>query len=180
MTTWYSDHYSSGVAQSAKPDPFVAIKSSKRHSRMRVSRAEVDLTAQATADGDIIRLMTLKSNDRIYSIKNASDGGATALTTWDLGVYATGDDNDGAVLDINMFGAALDEDTGYAMTERILTDANINDEDIGMELWELVNLGAATTYSADPVINMDLCVTILNGLALGSRNTTIVEYTSGA
>jgi len=180
MAVHYSDHFGTGVDIQAIVDPRTATSSGKKHSRKRISRAEIDMGASTVADDEVARLLTLKSSDRIFSIRDCCDGSATALTTVDLGIYATGDNNDGAVLDRTLFGSGLDAAAGYALTERVLTDANVNDEDVGLTLWELVNLGAVTTYSADPVINMDLCYTYLNGVTVGARHTVIVEYTSGA
>jgi len=178
MAVHYSDHFGTGVDIQAIVDPRTVTSAGKKHASKRIARAEIDMGASTVADGEVCRLLTLKSGDRIFSIKDACDGSGTALTTVDLGIYLTGDNNDGAAVDIDLFGAALDCDVGYALTERVLTGSQV-DEDTGKTLWELLDLNAAT-LTEDPLVEYDLCYTYLNGVTVGALHTVIVEYTSSA
>lgn len=181
MATWYSSNYGTGANVTALADPFEAVSSGVRHSRMRHCICHVLQTDGGIAEADKVIFATLKSSDRLISIKLAADGAHTAGQDIDLGLYLSGENHDGAVLDADLFGGSLDLGAGFALTENILTGV-LTDEDIGKALWEMVVLGADPfSYTEDPVVNFDVVGTIDTvGAGAGGEILCLLQYVSGA
>ncbi len=159
------------------------------HSQMRRSLAK--MTVGTTADAsDQLRMLTMQSNARIYSVLWASDGNSTNGTA-DLGWYLSGAAHAGALpstnsvdafsdsaYDIKTATAAATASSGTRIEAFELGDYDT--EDMGKELWELINVSDASTYTVDPVVNYDLTWTIVE--AVTAQVVTVqleVLYTVG-
>jgi hypothetical protein len=183
-STYFSDHYGSsdtgtpGDAITALPNPRRAVTAGIKHARKRVNICWLDTTGEDPVDGDVYRFCTMKSTDRIISIKAACDGTFSGSTDLSLGIHLAGDNNDGAVVDFDLFAAALDVGAGFVLTENVVVGA-LTDEDIGKMLWEQCDVGASS-YGSDPGVEFDITGTIANQGAAGGEVLVIVEYTSSA
>jgi hypothetical protein len=106
-------------------------------------------------------MLTLKSSDRLYSLLFSCDGASTAGDA-DLGIYLTGDAHDGALPHADChdaFGTALATDTGANRVEKFVGVA-FDEENMGLQMWELVNIVAAATYAEDPGGTFDITFTM--------------------
>ncbi len=169
MATMYSNHYNSSgsvedgvgtLAEAMPRDAGQRIGAGWAHSRMRRSHARVGIGSDA-AIGDEVRMLTLKSSDRLYSLLVTQDGGATACDG-DLGIYLSGSANDGALPHADChdaFGTALVLDTAANRIERFETGP-FDTENMGLQMWELVNIVASSTYDFDPIKNFDITFTM--------------------
>jgi hypothetical protein len=179
MANWYSSNYGSGANVTSYPDPFATVSSGVKHARLRHSICHALLTDGGIAESDKVVFSTLKSGDRLISIKLAADASFTIGQDMDLGLYKSGDRHDGAVLDADLFGGSLDLGAGFALTENILSGV-LTDEDIGKTLWEMATIGAQS-YTVDPVEDWDVVGTIDTvGAAAGGEILCLLTYVSGA
>lgn len=163
MARHYSDHFHatgvvSTLAGTLALDPSVKIDAGRAGAPRMIKRARVNIGTAAQI-GDEIRLCSLKSGARVYEVRLVSDGGATAFTA-DLGLYKSGTNHDGAVIDADLFGSALVVSTAitYASSDQFIESTNLTDQDRGKYLWELADLGAGT-YSSNPVEMWDIVLT---------------------
>jgi hypothetical protein len=130
------------------------------HARVRRTHAIVGLGTVAGI-GDEVRMLSLKSNDRLYSLLFCCDGQSTAGNA-DIGIYRTGAAHDGALPHADChdaFATALAMDTGANRVEKFAGVA-FDEENMGLEMWELVNIVAAATYSEDPGGSFDITLTM--------------------
>lgn len=185
MSRAYSDHFDpTGVATLTGTTDFVEgqkVASGKKHSRLRVSIARATVGTAGMTQGDELRMMRMRSSDRLIRLNVNSDGGSTNYAA-DIGLYLTGADGDGAVVDVDLFAAADAIASGNAM-EDMLGSANgantVTDEDRGKTLWEMAALGAAS-YTTDPKIDFDIVLTATTtGITVVNEVTLIAEYLSG-
>lgn len=152
MATYFSDHYNvlddAGLSQTSA-DMSHRAASGTKHARVRYSRAS--LTALlTTASSDVARLMTLKSNARIHAIYIQS-GGEAAAGACNVGLYKTGVNHDGAVVDADLFASASTAPSAdTARTEIMVQAGTLTDEQRGTRLWELAG------ESSDPQIEYDI------------------------
>jgi len=186
----FSDHFNSsgtvGPGEGALAEA-LGLDSQRRagggigHSRLRWKRAKITVGTDVGI-GDQIRMMSMKSGDRIHEFYFTSDGGTTAGAV-DIGVYETGIAHDGALPSANCVDqwstTAVTVTTAVARVTRFaLGDvASINRGDA---LWEMVNLSDAATYTVDPLISFDLTMTATIAFT-ASVATMLFEvfYTSG-
>ena len=151
------------------------------HARVRRTHATVGLGTVAGV-GDQVRMLQLKSGDRLYSLQFSSDGGNDAGDA-DLGFYKTGSAHDGALPSTNSVdcfsSTAIAVDTAATRTE-LFQAGDFDDENVGLQVWELINVSDAGTYAADPGGTFDITFT----MTVASTTTiSIVQleayYTSG-
>jgi len=158
------------IARDATP---FFIPNWRKHSRVRRSHARIGLGSACTAS-DEARMLTLKSSDRLYSLLLSSNAGATASDA-DLGWYITGDANDGALASTNSVDAfsstAEATDTAHARVE-VFAGGDYGFENMGLQVWELINLSDAATYTEDPQIDFDLTFTITTAATVA---TSIID-----
>jgi len=154
MTDYYSEHYSANVGSTGHFTTLLnthkAVGVGKKHSRIRRSAAYLTVpSAQDLADDDVIRLLDLRSNDRLYSLLFSMDGNWGATTTFNVGLYLKGDYNNGAVVDEDLFGSAIDWSAAVTRVDYFKEAATLDDWDRGKQVWELAVIGAATD-TVDP------------------------------
>jgi hypothetical protein len=168
---FFSSHYNTsgttenGVGAFAEElpiaDPAVRISAGLSHSRVRRSHAKISF-GSAFGVGEVGRVLTLKSSDRLYSLLVSFDGGATAADA-DLGIYLSGSNHDGALpaaACVDAFSStAIVVDTAANRVESFEL-GDYDTENIGLQMWELVNITAAATYTADPKVDFDICFTV--------------------
>jgi hypothetical protein len=151
------------------------------HARVRRTHARVGLGTVAGI-GDQVRMLTLKSSDILYSLQLSTDGAGSAGEA-DLGWYKTGAAHDGAIPSTNSVDAfsttALVLDTAATRTEEFQA-GDYDDENVGLQVWELINISDAATYTSDPGGTFDITFTMTEAVA---GAVTIVQleafYTAG-
>ncbi len=171
MATWFSDHYTeTGVDQSSLPvlPATSAPDSSVDGGRLYIMRAFVSITTGTT--GDELRLWTMRSSDRIHFFNVFCDGGFDNASTLDFGFYATGDNHDGAVVgDVDVLSKGIDITSAIDAWDasELFNDNSLDGTDRGKKVWELINVGAASTYAQEPNVALDV-------VALFTANVTTI------
>jgi len=182
MAIFYSDHYSPLVGET---NHFTTINSIQpavnvgfKHSRVRRTSCLLSVpSGQDLGSADQIRLFDLSSNDRLIEIRTSMDGNWGGTSTFDLGLYTKGTADDGAVVDINLFGRASDWQNAIARTDDFTTGA-LDTWDRGKALWELANIGvAATTYGTTTNAIWTVVATTTQDI---SDNSSAVEFMAEA
>ncbi len=154
MATFYSNHYSGAVGSTGHfttlDAPVPAVPAGFGSARYRIKRAELEVPLSTDlGSGEIFRLMDFKSSDRIEQIFFSMDANFGATTTFSIGLYEKGSNNDGAVIDLNLFGSAIDWSGEIAYVDYFDQSTTLDGWDRGKELWDLANIGGGT-YSSDP------------------------------
>lgn len=177
MSNWYSDLLTeTGISQIALPSTPKINAAGVSHGRIRYKRCLWTGLALTTEE---VRLMTLKSGDRLLQLFMSTVAGTLPTAgDWDLGLYATGSNHDGAEEDHDIFGAANDATSAQARVD-IFTAGALTDRDRGRTLWEIASVGLAS-YTEDPLKEMDIVGTIDTSFTILAL-TCVVEaiYTSG-
>ena len=151
------------------------------HSRLRRTLAQVSIGTVAAA-ADQVRMLTLKSSDILHSVLFGPEGAGRAGDA-DLGWYLTGDAHDGALASAASVDAmsttALVFDTETVRAEKIFA-GDYASENLGKQIWELVNVSDAATYTADPGGTFDLTMTMTETMT-GTVTLVTLEalYTAG-
>jgi hypothetical protein len=185
MADYYSNHFANQADATRETNAAVAATaieldyrppSGLAHSRLRTKICHSQVTL-LLASADTLRLMTFKSNDRIHQLFLTSDD-AGATGDIDLGIYLAGNRHDGAVVDVDLFGA--DTDVNAAAISRVdQFDAGaLSDIHRGFMLWELAAIGDAT-YTADPQTQFDLVITVTELFAAATDIVVEAVYTAG-
>lgn len=180
MANFFSDWY---AASSAAADTGSILEPPKiapigtGHSRIRYARGEV--TVGDTALGDVLRFFHLKSGDRLLELLISVNAGWSASNSAELGLFTYQDDRAGAVLDVDLFGAAIDMSTAALDRTDCFALGAAAGVDRGKTLWELYALGAGGDTS-DPKVVYQFGVT-LNGNDDATSSTAVLEayYVSG-
>ena len=181
MATQWSDHF-------AAAQPGLTRDSERRagagigHGRVRYKRANVtlDLAPDDFAIGDVARLMTFKSSDRLFELFVSADGASTALTA-DLGLYQAGVSgaHDGAVIDADLFASALALNGAVARVDEFEEATTLTEFHRGLTLWEIAAIGEAA-YTVDPFLDFDLAFTCTADILTADENVVVEAfYTSG-
>lgn len=190
MANGFSNHYNSsgsiepGVGtftEAMGRDAGQLIGAGWSHSRMRRSHARMGIGSDV-AVGEEVRILTLKSSDRLYSLLVSQDGGATACDG-DLGIYLSGAANDGALpaaACVDAFSStAIVLDTAANRVEHFEL-GDYDTENMGLQMWELVNITAAATYASNPFVNFDLTWTMTVEATVGASLVQVEAfYTAG-
>lgn len=177
MSTYFSDHYSTGLSITALPATEVNPDAGISHGRVRYKRAQVTALALTT---DTIRMFTMRSDHRLIELVISSDGtsGAGAVN---VGLYLTGSAHDGAVLDADLFGSAVTISTAIHRTAVLVESAVLQHEDGGKRLWEMVVIGAdPLSWTVDPQLRFDV-VLVPSTSFTGTASILTLEayYTAG-
>ncbi len=190
MANAFSDHFNSSgslgpgagtVAEALPLDSQRRAHVGFGHTRFRWMRAAVTV-GDDVGIGDQIRMMTLKSSDRIIEFFFTSDGGTTAGSV-DIGVYLTGRAHDGALPSTN----SVDQwsTTAVAVTAIVARVTRFALGDIaviqkGLQLWEMINVSDAATYAVDPLVNFDITMTATIAFTVSTAAMIFeVHYVSG-
>lgn len=151
------------------------------HARVRRTHAICGLGTVAGVS-DQVRMLTLKSSDILYSLQFSSDGLGDAGDA-DLGFYKSGLLHDGALPSTNSVdcfsSTAIAVDTAATRTE-LFQSGDFDDENVGLKVWELINISDAATYTSDPGGQFDITFTMT--VAVTTTLTTIqleAFYTAG-
>jgi len=179
MADQFSDHF-------ADVQPGLILNTQRRASagishgrkRTKIARVTLDLSPSAFGVGDVARIAQFKSSDRIEEILVTSGGASTVLTA-DLGLYRTGQNHDGAVVDADLFASALALNGVIARVDEFTEAGTLDNFDRFLTLWELAAIGAAT-FTEDPFLDFDLALTGTAAIATADEPIVIeVTYTSG-
>lgn len=190
MPSLFSDHFNSsgtvGPGEGALTeelgfDDQRRISAGLGHARMRYKQARFT-GGTVVGASDQIRMLQMHSSDRIHEFFFSSDGGTTAGAV-DIGLYETGLVHDGALPSTNSVDmwstTAVTITTVVARVTRFAL-GDVASLERGIQLWEMVNLSDAATYTVDPLISYDLTMTTT--IAWTASVATIlfeVHYTSG-
>lgn len=187
MTTYYSDHFTSGGLAADSYDSQIRVSAGIGAARLRYKRGRITTHASTFTTTDTARMLTMHSSDRLIELLISTDGTASTGTV-DVGVYLSGDNHDGASIGtatVNLFANAL------ALTTLANRTAILGNEDgsgsipasteecpHGTTMWELVNMGDGS-YTVDPMIDFD--ITILPTIIFDAATIITLEayYTSG-
>ena len=164
MTDFYSNHYGPDVGETnhfttlSSPVPQVSV--GLKHSRLRRTAAQLTVPAATNlADDDVIRLLDLKSSDRLIHLYTSMDGNWGATATFNVGLYLkNGESNNGAEVDEDLFVAGADWQNAVARVDQLAV-GTLDDWDRGKALWEQVNAVTASTYSVDPQVVFTVAAT---------------------
>jgi hypothetical protein len=153
MTTFYSNHFGPAVGATGhfttKNSIPTQIEAGIGHSRSRHKMAQMTVpSGQDLGDGDIIRLCDLPSNARVLEVLMSMDANWGTTTTFHVGLYKKGDNDDGVVLDVDLFAATQDWAGAIARVDQFKLGV-LDDWDRGKYLWQLAAIGAAS-YTEDP------------------------------
>ena len=146
--------------------------------RARVKIAFATVGTAGMTSGDELRMMRMRSSDRIWKISWASNSGSTTYAA-NLGVYSVAAGGTGAVVDADLFASALALASGGGLTECFVESGVLADEDRGLQLWELCAVGAGSE-TADPMVDYDIVLTsTATGTDVVEEVLIVVEYTAG-
>lgn len=156
MATFYSNHYSADVGATGHfttlSNPPILVAPGRGHTRFRRKEARLTVpSGQDLGDNDVIRIMDLKSSDRLINLYFTMDANWGATTTFNVGLYEKGNNNDGAVVDEDLFGDAIDWSGAIARVDYFDEATTLGNIDRGKTLWEQAAVGDAT-YTTDPGI----------------------------
>ncbi len=174
MSVYFSDNLAAAAANTTLVTGFKASVGI-RHARERTSVARVTSMALTT---DTVRMLTLKSSDRLLALELASDGGSTAGEV-NIGIYLTGAAHDGAVVDVDVFAAAQSVATEIDLTDIFVQATTLDGVDRGKELWAIAAVGAGTD-TEDPRVDYDIVIVPSTSLSVAvSELTLVATYTAG-
>ena len=179
MANWYSDHFGTdGSADSTVKDPVKVVGAGVGGARGRIKRGEITVLDSAAAD--VLWMFTMKSGDRLYKLETYTDGGFSASNSNELGLYTSSAAHDGAVLDVDLYGAAIDLTSAVDTVTETFSAGALGGEDRGKTLWAQLEIGATQSYTTDPLVNYDFCLT-LNGEddATSSTFVLVAYYAAG-
>ena len=178
MATWFTDLLSGdGASVIALPDLPKINSAGVNHGRIRYKKA---FASGLFLDTEEIRLMPMKSGDRLIELLVTSDGNGTGSTAH-LGISLEGNAHDGLTIDPNLFADDLVINVPIARVDQIeAAGGALNGDDRGKTLWEMLNAGGATSYLEDPMLRYEL-VFLLTASAVTNGPALTVEcyYTSG-
>jgi len=154
--TNYSNWYSGAVGEvghfTTKQTPVVdRVALGFSGARFRVKIAE--WTSPATydpVDNDVTRLMDVASGDRPFHVYFTCDANQGSTALWNYGLYKKGSDDDGAVLDEDLFASSHNEAGAIARLDLWDEAGTLGDVDRGRTFWELQTLGGGDNFTSDP------------------------------
>ncbi len=163
MADFYSNWYGPDVGATnhftTLNSPQTLVPTGLKSARVRSSFAQLTVpSGQDLADNDVIRLLDLKSSDRLIELIFSMDANWGATADFNVGLYLKGAANTGAVVDEDLFVAAADWSGAIATIDQYAV-GTLDDFDRGKQLWEAVNAVTASTYSADPHVMYTVAAT---------------------
>ena len=155
MTDFYSNHYSglqgaTGHFTTLQTPVVDRVISGLGGSRKRHKFCQFTVpNAVNLADNDVIRLMDVKSGDRPIELFMTSDAGWGSTALFNIGLYKKGDDNDGAVIDEDLFESTPYDIANAVTRQDVLTLAVLDEWDRCKTFWEMAEIGDGD-YTSDP------------------------------
>ncbi len=149
MPTFYSNWYSGAIGTTGHfttlQTPVVdRVPAGFGGSRLRHKFCNFIIPASTDfADDDEIRFFDVKSGDRPVALYISCDADQGATATWDIGLWAKGDNNDGGILDRDLFDAGHNQ-AGAINREDVFDSAVLGSFDRGKPFWELLEIGAGS------------------------------------
>jgi hypothetical protein len=124
-------------------------------------------------------MFVLKSSDRLWALYHNTDGAADANSSAEVGIFTVNDTHTGAVLDVDLFGAAHDISTAAldVLTE-IFSSGAAGGEDRMKTMWAIYALGAGSD-SVDPQVSYEFGMTTSADDTAEYVYTLTALYTSG-
>ena len=188
MARYFSNHFAPRSSATIAPATSVAnvrIKMESGINRVPVTaaRASLDFSAVALADmqiGDQWRLATLKSSDRLWEIHGWWDNAGSApwtgtIVNFETGLFTTGINHEGIVVDSNMFGTAATLLVA-GQRQNLMTTANVVDEGMrGLQVWEIINDSGIQTITKDPQVEYDLVASLTAVTGLSAVGQIVIE-----
>lgn len=156
MATYYSSFYSTtsatrGTTAATAKD---TIPQQQNVGVFRGNKQTLTAYAQALpTTSDFVVLMTLNSGVRISGIW-MNDDNASAAGAMNLGLYNAGTTTAVVTNAGTLFASALAKNTNH--TEAFTQATRLKSVHRFLQLWELINVLAASTYSANPNLFYDL------------------------
>ncbi|MDP3939765.1 MAG: hypothetical protein Q8R92_16735 [Deltaproteobacteria bacterium] len=135
-------------ADETQPRAYTQSWIERGDAKIAVGKVEV---AAADDDTSVYRLVRISSGARVHKIELLSDAIAGG-TDYNLGLYKPAYTGQGAVVDDNLFGDALDFSSGNTVPVEVTFDQT-DIADIEKRVWELLGL------AADPHTEYDICLT---------------------
>jgi len=175
MAAYYSDLIANPSDNTALG---VAYKASVgvSHARTRTSIARATGLFLTT---DIVRMISLRSGDRLLSLELATDGACTAGAV-DVGLYLAGEAHSGAVADADLFASAMVVSTETDLLDCFVESTTLDGVDRGRTLWEIATLGGGTNYTEDPFLLFDIVIIPSTSLTVAAGELTLkAVYTAG-
>ncbi len=172
MTTLYTDHYSANQGATGHATTLITpskiVDIGKKHSRIRRSAAFLTVPdATDLVDDDIIRIMDLKSGDRLIELFVSSDADWHTIATFNIGLYLKGAANDGAAVDEDLFAFEHDWVNEIARVDVFDQATTLDDWDRGKTLWEQAAIGDGSD-TVDPQTTYTIAAT-------ATANITVVN-----
>ncbi len=163
MTDFYSNHYSPDVGETNHFTTLnsvqAAVSPGLSHSRVRRSAAQLTVpSGQDLADNDVIRLLDLKSSDRLIQLFTSMNDQWGSTADFNVGLYLKGTLNTGDVVDEDLFVAAANWAAAIARVDQFAV-GTLDDHDRGKQMWELVNAVTGSTYASDPQVVFTVAAT---------------------
>jgi len=181
MSSYFSDllaeRGSSNEAATAVVSGFKAAVGNS-HARLRKSVGRAN-TADSTGfqTTDTVRMVTLKSGDRLHKLELTADGTATAGAV-NVGLYLSGAAHNGAVVDVDLFASAVTISTELDLTDVFAESTTLDGVDRGRTLWELAALGAGSD-TVDPLVKYDFVIVPSTNFDDDTELTLVATYTAG-
>ena len=165
MANHYSTLFATEADQNTLVDPPKRVATGASDGRIRYKPMYI-LTDQVFAITEVIRMGQFKSNDRIHKLVISCPDMGTA-GDFDIGLYLTGVNHNGLVVDDNLFADALDVNAAASDQVEVFTQAALDNFDRGKPLWELLGL------SADPVVAYDMTITAVEATTATSAEVLL-------
>ncbi len=171
MASYYSDLFAARTTPGTL-DVQKRASAGLSHGRLRYAIAHFDPGA-VVASSSTVRMKQFKSGDRINSILLTSNDSGSAGDI-DVGLYKTGTNHDGAVIDADLFASAQDVNAASRVSLEIFAEASLGVLDLGKTLWELAG------QSSDPMEDWDLVVSFPEATTDAAFHMLLeIYYTSG-
>jgi len=158
MATYYSNNFTTtaGLSATTLEDGFIPYVGDI-NGRMRTKRMTF-IPGAAMSAADVVRMGQFRSTDRLYALYYES-ADMTGTSTIDIGLYLSGANHDGAVIDDDLFASAIDTSGQAVAYADILTSAALTPTDRGKSLWEQAAVGAAS-YTTNPNVMFDMTILV--------------------
>jgi len=155
MADFYSNHYSglqgaTGHFTTLQSPTLDRVKAGLGGSRKRHKFCQISVpNGQDLADNDVIRLFDVKSGDRPIQLFFTNDVNWGATADFNVGLHEKGANNDGAVIDEDLFESTPFDISGAIVRVDVFSLAVLDEWDRCKTFWELANIGDGS-YSVDP------------------------------
>lgn len=167
MATFYSDQFATELTtdEVAAFDPAYRASTGDLGGHL-VYSVGTAYTLGTTAADSIRMIRGIHSSQRLWSLTCYCPSTPSAGIA-DIGLYLSGFNHDGAVVDIDLFEDGQSLTSGLAETDVFLGTTGITAADRGKTMWELADLGAAS-YGSDPNLFFDICFDMPTGIVTAS------------